>query len=262
MHGHRFHADYSRKLEIDTDTEVGQIASEYNRVIAKVHDEVEGHRKTNHILNDEKLRLQSVMTHVRVGIYQLDCDGKFLSANPTLLNIFGYSSASILIDSGEEFFLPWHNDNPEIAEHFMSRFRRGEDIKDFETEFVVSNSESRWLLENAVPIRDDQGRLISWLGTVHDVTERKQAMLAEVQIAEAKSRAKGEFLANMSHEIRTPLNGVIGMLDLLGTSNVSGKEENYVHVARSSADTLLSLINDILDFSKIEAGKLELEEVD
>ena len=262
MHGHRFHADYSRKLEIDTDTEVGQIASEYNRVIAKVHDEVEGHRKTNHTLNDEKLRLQSVMNHVGVGIYQLDRDGRFLSANPTLLNIFGYASASALIDGEEEFLLPWHNDNTEITEYFMSRFRRGEDIKDFETEFVVGNSESRWLLESAVPIRDDQGRLISWLGTVHDVTERKQAMLAEVQIAEAKSKAKGEFLANMSHEIRTPLNGVIGMLDLLGTSNISGKEENYVHVARSSADTLLSLINDILDFSKIEAGKLELEEVD
>ena len=262
MHGHRFHADYSQQLEIDTDTEVGQIASEYNRVIAKVHEEVEGHRATNHTLNDEKLRLQSVMEHVGVGIYQLDHDGRFLSANPTLLNIFGYSSASSLIDNQENFIIPWHNGNAEITEHFTTRFKRGEAIKDLETEFVVDNGENRWLLESVVPIRDARGRLISWLGTVHDVTERNRAMLAEVQIAEAKSKAKGEFLANMSHEIRTPLNGVIGMLDLLGTSDIGGKEENFVHVARSSADTLLSLINDILDFSKIEAGKLELEEVD
>jgi len=221
MHGHRFHADYSQQLEIDTDTEVGQIASEYNRVIAKVHEEVEGHRATNHTLNDEKLRLQSVMKHVGVGIYQLDHDGRFLSANPTLLNIFGYSSASSLIDNQENFIIPWHYGNAEITEHFTTRFKRGEDIKDLETEFVVDNGENRWLLESVVPIRDAQ------------------------------------FLANMSHEIRTPLNGVIGMLDLLGTSDIGGKEENFVHVARSSADTLLSLINDILDFSKIEAGKLD-----
>ena len=33
-------------------------------------------------------------------------------------------------------------------------------------------------------------------------------------------------------------------------------------MAKSSADSLLSLINDILDFSKIEAGKLEIEAID
>ncbi len=76
--------------------------------------------------------------------------------------------------------------------------------------------------------------------------------------AEEAARAKGQFLANMSHEIRTPLHGVIAMLDLLGETPLDQQQKNYAHIARSSADTLLSVINDILDFSKIEAGRMEL----
>ncbi len=259
MNQHRHTGNFSTRIETDTDTEVGQIASEYNAVIARVDEEVLGHQTTNQILQGEKLRLQSVLKHAGVGIYQLDENGRFQSANPTLLQIFGYASSSALIDQEQEFLIPWHG---EQAQSVAGHFERGEAVKDLETEFVDPAGERRWLLESIVPIRDENGRLVVWLGTVHDVTQRKQSMMAEVEVAEAKSIAKGEFLANMSHEIRTPLNGVIGMLDLLATSEQDSKEENYISVARSSADTLLSLINDILDFSKIEAGRLELEQVE
>jgi signal transduction histidine kinase len=79
--------------------------------------------------------------------------------------------------------------------------------------------------------------------------------------AEAASRAKSQFLAVMSHELRTPLTGVTGMIDLLQTTALDGKQQEYVDVLRESADALLAVINDILDFSKIEAGHLVIEQV-
>ena len=91
---------------------------------------------------------------------------------------------------------------------------------------------------------------------------REQALKLALLKAQEASTTKSQFLASMSHEIRTPMNGVIGMLNLLENEPLSSKQKKYTQVAKSSADSLLSLINDILDVSKIEAGKLDIEMID
>ena len=91
--------------------------------------------------------------------------------------------------------------------------------------------------------------------------ERKaneQDLLHAKEQAETASQSKSEFLANMSHEVRTPLNGVLGMLQLAQTTNLTEEQRDYVDTALSSGRSLLSIINDILDFSKIEAGKIDV----
>jgi signal transduction histidine kinase/DNA-binding response OmpR family regulator len=75
-------------------------------------------------------------------------------------------------------------------------------------------------------------------------------------------RSRSEFLAAMSHEIRTPMTGVLGMVDLLGSEELTARQRSYVDAMRVSGRHLLAVISDILDFTRMESGRLELEQID
>ncbi len=122
-----------------------------------------------------------------------------------------------------------------------------------------------WVGTTVTPFRGSDGKPKSYISIRTDITEQKlygQELSEAKDAAESAVRAKGEFLASMSHEIRTPMNGVIGMLNLLSRADLQDDHQHKVSVAKSSAQSLLTLINDILDFSKVDAGKLDLEEID
>ena len=90
------------------------------------------------------------------------------------------------------------------------------------------------------------------------VEVRTSELAAALTEAKRANGAKSDFLANMSHEIRTPMNGVIGMAEVLLSTELDKRQKDLVSIIVSSGANLITVINDILDFSKLEAGKLDL----
>lgn len=106
------------------------------------------------------------------------------------------------------------------------------------------------------PLDEDQIMSIS-----KDITARKiweKGLVEAMNAADYASRAKSEFLANMSHEIRTPMNGLLGIIDLLESTNLNRIQKQYVDIIKNSGSSLLNIIRDILDYSKIESGKIQI----
>lgn len=142
----------------------------------------------------------------------------------------------------------------------LRRVLRGE-IADASHEYAChSPDRKRWF----------QCRINSFMldGKIHalvaheDITALKlteEALREAKGAAEAASRAKSEFLTTVSHELRTPLNGILGMTDLLESTRLTERQQEFVTASKGSGRLLLQLINDVLDLSKIEAGKFELE---
>jgi PAS domain S-box-containing protein len=101
--------------------------------------------------------------------------------------------------------------------------------------------------------KDENGNWARMFGTHTDVS-----YLEEARAAREASEAKSVFLATMSHEIRTPLNAVLGMAQVLMTTQLTEEQEECVTILQNSGAHLLSLINDILDLSQIESGVISI----
>ena len=98
-----------------------------------------------------------------------------------------------------------------------------------------------------------------------DVTylrERERELKRLRKQAVAASEAKSAFLANMSHEIRTPLNGILGMTQLLASTDLSEEQRDHIETILDSGKTLMAILNDVLDLSKIEAGRFDISPID
>ncbi|HEX3866531.1 MAG TPA: histidine kinase dimerization/phospho-acceptor domain-containing protein, partial [Gemmatimonadaceae bacterium] len=159
------------------------------------------------------------------------------------------------------------NDVALLSKCLKNAIDGGHDAQDLRLQ--LSDSGFRWIHVEIQAVHDDAGVPMEIVGWWMDITQARET--ADVQraareaaegareAAEAANRAKSDFLANMSHEIRTPMNGVMGMLELVLDSQMEPEQREYLQVAHSSAESLLTVINDVLDFSKIEAGKMELD---
>ena len=99
---------------------------------------------------------------------------------------------------------------------------------------------------------DFDGKLLT--RTICHAIERHDLL----QKVAAASQAKSEFLAVMSHELRTPLQAILGLSEVLLTSDLTVKQQDWAETIYSSGEVLLGLIDEVLDFSKIESGQMHL----
>jgi len=68
-------------------------------------------------------------------------------------------------------------------------------------------------------------------------------------------------LSDICHELRTPISGVLGMADLLLTSNVTDQQRNQIKTIHKSGLALLDVTNRLSDLSSIERGNIDVNNV-
>ncbi|MDX2186439.1 MAG: response regulator [Opitutaceae bacterium] len=207
-------------------------------------------------LNDTLNRLEmlsSILDTVPVVIWAIDSDGNYLLREGRSLRDAG-------VESGDG-----------VGRHFsqVSAARPGPDEtlrraltgEAFSAEYREGD---RWYNTRFAPLSLADGTLAGVCGVSADITHRKRAealALQEEGIRNA-ARLKSEFMANMSHELRTPMNGIVGMVGLLGSTELSEEQQGMLDVIQSSTDSLLKTVNDLIDLSKLETGKVKLAEVE
>jgi signal transduction histidine kinase/CheY-like chemotaxis protein len=125
--------------------------------------------------------------------------------------------------------------------------------------------------ENAIWLRLCISNAVVALMVLTLVSFLEQALVASMDKSDEVNKAlirereanqtQSKFLATMSHEIRTPMNGILGLLDVMLSTEVSEQQRSHLEKIKYSGDVLHQILNDILDFSKLTAGKLIIEYV-
>jgi two-component system phosphate regulon sensor histidine kinase PhoR len=147
------------------------------------------------------------------------------------------------------------DDVAETTDKYITALKTG-NIFEVENRYRRWDGNYRWHLNRAVPLKDDAGEIIFWVGTATDIEDQKKEM-----------ERKDEFIGIASHELKTPLTSLKGYIQLINSYNkeaVPAVVKQYVDKAGIAINKLQRLVNDLLDVSKIQAGRLEyaLEEVD
>jgi PAS domain S-box-containing protein len=210
--------------------------------------------------------------------YIKDRDHRFLVANWAVASFMGAPGPETLIGRTDADFYP-----PAIAARFLvdeeAVMTGGRKLLNREEEAMSADGRKRWLLSSKVPLFGADGECVGLVGVGRDITDRHRAeeailsantlleervlarteeLVAARELAVAADQAKSVFLANMSHEIRTPMNAIMGMAEMLCSSQLAPEQRHWAQTIAGAADALIEVVNDILDFSRIEAGKLAI----
>ncbi|MEG4489645.1 response regulator [Microcoleus sp. D2_18a_B4] len=214
-------------------------------------------------LRQSETKYRSIFENAVEGIFQTTPDGRYLSGNRALAEIYGYESCAQMLaeltDINRQLYV-----DPNRRAEFMALLGARRQVSKFESQIYRPDGSTIWISENARSICDENGSVLYYEGTVQDITDRKQAesaLQSALEAAESANRAKSTFLANMSHELRTPLNAIIGYSEMLQEEAEELGDEAFVPDLEkicSAGKHLLSMIDDILDISKIEAGRMDL----
>ncbi|MGA9382652.1 MAG: response regulator, partial [Phormidium sp.] len=216
-------------------------------------------------LKQSEERFRTLSACSPVGIFLTDTSGKCTYSNPRFQSICGFITAENWQEEFAKLTLP--EDRHTLLLEWPNYIRQGQPNSG-EFRIYQSDKSLRWVHIRTAPMLSDNGTLLGHVGTIEDITERKQAEAVREQFirehaarqqAEEANRMKDEFLAILSHELRTPLNSILGWSRLLVTKNFDEITRiKALETIERNARSQARLVNDILDVSQIIQGNLRL----
>jgi len=232
------------------------------------HTDITEQRAAEERVRDSLRRLELAMDAASIGMWDWDLDTDRMTWTRQAYLITGVAETEFG-GRAEEFFgrlLPADLDH---AANFRREAAHPGSMPQTELQIRQPDGSLRWIQNRATLIADAAGRPHRIVGTLRDITPRREleaereALLNAERAARsdlvAASQAKDEFLATISHELRTPLNAILGWTTLLQRPRVDATTiADGLKVIERNARAQTQLLGDLLDANQLMSGKLSL----
>ncbi len=141
---------------------------------AAIFEDVTARREVEKRIQESEKDYRSLFEHVPDGVYRSTLAGKYLAVNPAFATMLGFDPEKELKDySVTDFYA-----DPMDREDFIEQMTTNNVVTNLEIRMKRSDGQIVDCLENARTIRDDQGNILCFEGTLTDVSDRKRAAQA------------------------------------------------------------------------------------
>ena len=218
-----------------------------------IKEDITQHRRTQEELRKRDINFKKIVDILPQLVSYVDRNLRYRFVNAAYSSFFTSSDlVGLTVPEviGEEAF--------EIAREHVQQVFQGKTVH-YGATLPYPEMGERFVDVYLIPDYSGSGEVEGYYSILNDLTHLKKiedSLRLAKDEAEAANKLKSEFLANMSHEIRTPLNGILGMLQLMQSTNLDAEQQECLQTAIKSSERLTRLLSDILDISKIEADKL------
>ena len=124
-------------------------------------------------LAEEKNNYHNLFDHLVEGIFRTTVDGHYLLANVALARIYGYDSPVELMASIKDIASRLYVDAGR-REEFVRLMQEHDTLSGFESKIYRKDGKIIWIAENCRAVRDAQGKLLYYEGTVEDITQQRE----------------------------------------------------------------------------------------
>jgi PAS domain S-box-containing protein/putative nucleotidyltransferase with HDIG domain len=136
-------------------------------------------------VEESEKKYRDIFENSMEGIFQSTPEGRYITINPALARIFGYDVPQEMIDVTSD--MGQQRVNPEDHLRLKGLYEKQDFVEGFETQVYRKDGEKVWISMNTRVVRDPQGCILYYEGTVDDITARK---LAEEQLKQSLEKLR------------------------------------------------------------------------
>lgn len=213
-------------------------------------------KRSEEALRQAEEKYRSIVEYAVYGIYQSSPDGRFVSANTAMARIYGYDTSEEMLRSITDIASQVYVDAADRNEFSRILLTEGA-VYGFEARNRKKDGSIIWISSNARAVKDQQGQLLYYEGTVEDITDRKNASAERERLLDELSAKNAElerFVYTVSHDLKAPLVTIVGFLGYLEEDLKSGDRDAFhkdMDRIYRATFKMQDLLQDLLDLSRI-----------